>query len=147
MQNTIDVIEWDKLPFHSYLNRTFIQLLEQRGVPQDYFLSLARKEVDELVKVSKSYDLLLDRYQARASSPENASMFDDDLLLGMLHARVPLDEPVMLSEVNKFISDELAVFKEKVSRWKICFENCPQALNGMNRTELFFADPSRVNSL
>jgi hypothetical protein len=114
MQSTVDVMEWDKKSPHAHLNTGFIQLLEQRGAPNEFFLSLAKQEVDELLQVSKTYELLQSRYQARVFSRENQDMFDDDILLRMLHARVPLNEPVMLCKVNKFISKELGIFKEKV---------------------------------
>eukprot|EP00956_Cyclotella_meneghiniana_P001278 scaffold1386_cov77-Cyclotella_meneghiniana.AAC.2 len=114
MYNTVDVMGWDRAkPTHAYLSTGFIALLEQRGVPNDFFTKLAQKEIDELLSISKDYRRLFDRYSARAFLRDSSCIFDDDILLRMLQANVPLNEPMMLHKVNKFIKDELRLFKEK----------------------------------
>lgn len=114
MHKTVEIMEWDKInPPHAHLNTGFIQLLEERGVRQDFFLSLAQKEIDELNVVSTDYNLLTKKYKARRLLTESQSSLDDDILWRMMGARVPLDEPTMLFKVNGFINDELTVFKEK----------------------------------
>lgn len=121
MYNTVDVMGWDRAkPTHAYLSTGFIALLEQRGVPNDFFTKLAQKEIDELLSISKDYRRLFDRYSARAFLRDSSCIFDDDILLRMLQANVPLNEPMMLHKVNKFIKDELRLFKEKV--WS-CFRH------------------------
>ena len=112
---TVDVMAWDKAkPTPAYLCTGFVALLEQRGVPKDFFMKLAQKEIDELLSISKDYHRLFDRYSARAFLRDSTCIFDDDVLLRMLQANVPLDEPMMVQRVNNFIKDELRLFKEKV---------------------------------
>ena len=115
LHNTIEIKEWDKPPPHAYLCQNTVQLLEERGVAKEYFLSLARKEIDELKSVREDYELLMTKYKARKYLRDSHCLFEDDVLMRMLHARVPLDEPVMTCMVNDFINDEFKRYREKVS--------------------------------
>jgi hypothetical protein len=46
-------MEWDKIdPPRAHLSTSFIQLLEERGMPGEFFLALAKQEVDELLSIS-----------------------------------------------------------------------------------------------
>ena len=97
MYNTVEVMEFDKVnPPHAHLNTGFIQLLEERGVSQEFFLSLARKEIDELNALSVDYDLLTKKYKARRFLSDSPRSLDDDVLWRIICARVPLDEPYVL---------------------------------------------------
>lgn len=75
---------------------------------------MARKEIEELEALRSDPNRLLKRYNARIFLKDSQSVFDDDMLLRMLTANVPLDEPVMQRKVNDFINKELTSFKEKV---------------------------------
>eukprot|EP00804_Cyclotella_cryptica_P011893 CCRYP_004391-RA/>CCRYP_004391-RA protein AED:0.01 eAED:0.01 QI:2070/1/1/1/1/1/5/1265/829 len=117
--NTVEVKEWDKKPPpHAHLCQNTIQLLEERGVPKEFFLSLAENEISELKSVAKDYELLTKTYRARKYLRDNQCIFEDDILLRMLHAGVPLDEPVMMRKVNDFINGELKAYREK-SRFQV----------------------------
>lgn len=116
--HTVEIKAWDKPaspPAH--LSRDAVQILEDRGVPKEYFLNLARKEIEELDSLRSDPNRLLRRYKARMFLKDSQSVFDDDMLLRMLTANVPLDEPVMQRKVNDFIDKELNSFKEKVRRY------------------------------
>ena len=115
LHNTVEIKEWDKPPPHAYLCQNTVQLLEERGVANEYFLSLAKKEIDELKSVREDYELLMTKYKARKYLRDSHCLFEDDVLMRMLHARVPLDEPVMTCMVNDFINDEFKRYREKVS--------------------------------
>ena len=71
--------------------------------------------MDELLSLSNDYGLLMKRYKARMYFRDSQCIFEDDVLFRMFLADVPLNEPVMLRWVNKFIRDELNLFREKVS--------------------------------
>ena len=96
MHNTVDVKEWDKPPPHAHLCQNTVQLLEERGVPKEFFLSLAKKEIDELESLPKDYESLMRKYKARKYLRDSHCIFEDDVLMRMLYARVPLDEPVSI---------------------------------------------------
>ena len=113
--HTVEIKEFDKPSPPACLSRDALQILEDRGVPKEYFLSLARKEIDDLETLRSDSDRLLKRYNARTFLKDSHSVFDDDMLHRMLTAGVPLDEPVMQRKVNDFIDKELRIFKEKVS--------------------------------
>jgi len=112
--HTVEIKTWDTPPPPANLSRDAVQILEDRGVPKKYFLSLARKEIEELEALRSDPIRLLRRYKARTSLKDSHSVFDDDMLLRMLTASVPLDEPVMQKKINDFIDKELTCFKEKV---------------------------------
>ena len=112
--HTVEIKTWDTPPPPANLSRDAVQILEDRGVPKEYFLSLARKEIEELEALRSDPIRLLRRYKARTSLKDSHSVFDDDMLLRMLTASVPLDEPVMQKKINDFIDKELTCFKEKV---------------------------------
>ena len=115
--HTVEIKAWDK-PASSpaHLSRDAVQILEDRGVPKEYFLNLARKEIEELETLRSDPNRLLRRYKARIFPKESESVFDDDMMFRMLTANVPLDEPVMQRKVNNFIEKELTSFKEKVRK-------------------------------
>ena len=115
--HTVEIKAWDKPASPpAYLSRDAVQILEDRGVPKEYFLDLARKEIEELEALRSDPNRLLKRYNARIFLKDSQSVFDDDMLLRMLTANVPLDEPVMQRKVNDFINKELTSFKEKVRK-------------------------------
>lgn len=113
MHDTIDVKEWDKPPPHAHLCQNTVQLLEEREVPKEFFLSLAKKEIDELQSLSTDYEPLMRKYKARKYLRDSHCIFEDDVLMRMLYARVPLDEPVMMRKINDFINNELKLYREK----------------------------------
>ena len=78
LHNTVEVKEWDKKPPPAHLCTNFIQLLEERGVPRKFFLSLAKKEIDELLLLSKDYDLLMRRCSGSMYLIDSPSIFGDD---------------------------------------------------------------------
>ena len=115
--HTVEIKAWDKPaspPAH--LSRDAVQILEDRGVPKEYFLNLAQKEIEELEALRSDPNRLLKRYNARIFLKGSQSVFGDDMLLRMLTANVPLGEPVMQRKVNDFIDKELTSFKEKVRK-------------------------------
>ena len=114
--HTIEVKEWDTPPPHAHLSVNTIQLLEERGCPREYFLSLARSAINELSPVRYNYESLMVKYRAQKFLQDTHSLFEDDLLMRMLHAQVPLDEPVMMHSVNQFANSLLKMYREKVSR-------------------------------
>jgi len=113
LHNTVEIKEWDRPPPRAHLCQTTIQLLEERGVAKEYFLLLAEKEINELKTAREDYKLLTMKCNARNFCKDSNSMFDDDLLIRMLHARVPLDEPVMMCKINQFCNEELKRYREK----------------------------------
>jgi len=115
LYNTVEIKEWDiPPPHHAYLSQNTIQLLEERGVQKEFFLSLAKKEIDELNSARKDYELLMTKYKARKYyHRDTLCLFEDDVFMRMLHARVNLNEPVMIRYINDFISDELKRYREK----------------------------------
>eukprot|EP00581_Thalassiosira_minuscula_P004070 CAMPEP_0183738876 /NCGR_PEP_ID=MMETSP0737-20130205/55664_1 /TAXON_ID=385413 /ORGANISM="Thalassiosira miniscula, Strain CCMP1093" /LENGTH=1209 /DNA_ID=CAMNT_0025973521 /DNA_START=281 /DNA_END=3910 /DNA_ORIENTATION=+ len=113
LHNTVEIKEWDKPSPQAHLSVNIIQLLEERGVPKDYFLSLAEREIQELNSIRQHYEQLMIKYKARKYLRDSKSLFEDDVLMRMLHARVPSDEPVMMSKINDFIHDEFKTFREK----------------------------------
>jgi hypothetical protein len=115
LYNEVEIKEWDKKSPSAHINKGFIQLLEARGVPKKFFVTLAQNEIDRLTLVSQDYDLLIKEYSARKYLRDSQGIFDDDVLFRMLLAGVPLDEPVMLRKVNEFIKNELSHIREKVS--------------------------------
>lgn len=116
LYHTIEVKEWDRAPPHAHLSVNAIQLLEERGVPRSYFASLARTAVDELRPIRENYESLMVKFRAVKFLRDTDSLLEDDLLMRMLHAQVPLDEPVMMHSVNQFINHELRMYREKVRR-------------------------------
>lgn len=84
-------------------------------MPGEFFLALAKQEVDELLSISNDYDLLIKKYKARMDLRDSRCVVQDDILWRMLCVGVPLNEPTMMHKVNGFINSELKVFKEKVS--------------------------------
>jgi len=131
LHNTVEIKEWDSLRPHGHLCQTTVQLLEERGVPKEFFLTLAKKEVDELKSLRGDYELLMRKYKATKYLKDSNCLFEDDILMRMLHANVPLDEPLMMSKINDFIHGELKKYREKVS----CF---------FQRTWRVHEDPLRI---
>jgi hypothetical protein len=116
LHNTVEIKEWDKLmPPRACLCQNTIQLLEERGVPKEYFISLAKKEIEELRSLHEDHDLFLMKYRARQYTRDSHFLFEDDVLLQTLHASVPLNEPVIICKVNDFLNNELERYREKVS--------------------------------
>mmetsp|Transcript_30851 Transcript_30851/g.65187 ORF Transcript_30851/g.65187 Transcript_30851/m.65187 type:complete len:939 (+) Transcript_30851:3010-5826(+) len=114
LHNTIDVKEWDKPPPSAHLNQNIIQLLEETGVPKEYFLDLAEKEIGELRSLREDRELLMQTYKARKYLRQSHGLFEnEDVLMRMLHAGVPLDEPVMISKTNDFVNEQLKRYREK----------------------------------
>lgn len=113
LHNTVEVKEFDKEPPPANLSRNIIQTLESRGVPRDYFLSLAKKEISELKTLQKDSDLLMRKYKSRIYLRDSNCLFDDDLFLCMLNAGVNLDEPMMMMKTNDFVNNELKSYREK----------------------------------
>ena len=64
LHNTVEIKQWDAPPPSSSLCQTSIQMLEERGVPRDFFVSLAQKEIDELKSLRDDPELLLRKYKA-----------------------------------------------------------------------------------
>ena len=115
LHNTVEIKQWDAPPPSSSLCQTSIQMLEERGVPRDFFVSLAQKEIDELKSLRDDPELLLRKYKASKYLKDGPNLIDDDILMRMLHANIPLDEPVMILKTNDFINGELKTLREKVS--------------------------------
>ena len=115
LHNTVEINQWDAPPPSASLCQNSIQMLEERGVPRDFFVSLAQKEIDELLCVTTPNFCSGSRYKARKYLTDGPNMIDDDVLMRMLHANIPLDEPVMILKINEFINGELKTLREKVS--------------------------------
>jgi hypothetical protein len=115
MYNIVDIKEWDRPPPPAHLNQSMIQLLEERGVPKAFFLSLAEKEISEVKSLATDRDLLIKKYKATKYLRDTDCMIDDDVLFRMLTAFVPLDEPLMMCKVNGFVDGLFKTYREKVS--------------------------------
>ncbi|KAL9182381.1 hypothetical protein ACHAXT_013033 [Thalassiosira profunda] len=94
-------------------DQNVVAILEARGVPAEFFLELARKEIEELASIRTDHALLVARYKARMFLRDSESLFDDDVFLAMLVADVNLDEPTMLKKLNDFVNSELKSLREK----------------------------------
>ena len=79
-------------------------------------MDLAEKEVGELRSLREDRELLMQTYKARKYVRDCEGLFEnEDILMRMLHARVPLGEPVMISKTNDFVNEQLKRYREKVS--------------------------------
>ena len=107
LHNTVEIKQWDAPPPSGSLCQTSIQMLEERD--------LAQKEIDELKSLRDDPELLLRKYKASKYLKDGPNLIDDDILMRMLHANIPLDEPVMILKTNDFINRELKTLREKVS--------------------------------
>ena len=76
-----------------------------------FSLSLAWKEIDELKSVREDYEMLMTKYKAKNYLQAGLCLFEDDVLLEMPHASVPLDEPVMTCKVNKLVNTEFKRYR------------------------------------
>ena len=116
--HTVDVVEWDEKPPPATLNRGLVQILEERGVPKNYFVDLARKEIDKVNAMRVDRVLFEQYFNTKTFLVDSPNMFHDNMLLRMIKANVPLNEPVMHRFVQNFVNAELDKYREKVSSLK-----------------------------
>eukprot|EP00978_Attheya_sp_CCMP212_P026426 scaffold86901_cov53-Attheya_sp.AAC.2 len=111
--STVDVQEWDDKPPPAMLNRGLIQILEDRGVPKEYFCELAKQELESLSKVMTDRESFHEFFNARTYVTDTVNIFDDDVLFRMLKANVPINEPVMRKKMKDFAKIQLNKLLQK----------------------------------
>lgn len=115
----VDIIGWDSRPKAATLSIRIVQILESRGVPIQYFKSIASTSVGWLDEIMKGrYGKLIKFVKAHADRKglirQGDDIFDDYLLWTMVKAGVPRIEPVFSLLLKETICEKINSIRQKV---------------------------------
>ena len=129
MYERVDICEWDCLPREDdqdgHLHVRFVQILEHRGVPIEYFKKCADEGTRKFENLMNSADELRKYVQWRHTKTLNnerittGDIFEDNMLHRMLNVNINRNEPFFAHKIEKFIRREFEFMRKKVKDLRV----------------------------
>jgi RNA-dependent RNA polymerase len=111
--NSLEVVTTSQKPNRSYLSKYLIALLSYGGVPNEFFMDVLKRNLEEA-------DHIYTKKRTALRASVNHGDMDDYNAAAMILCGIPLDEPFLQYHLTKLVKAE----KNKLKGGKLYLEDC-----------------------